>query len=163
MKGRHEHKYYINQADCAILRSRLKVVARLDTNVGVDGTYLIRSLYFDNYLDKAVDEKLQGISRREKWRIRYYNDNTDFIRLEKKYKINNLTYKVQAPLTKQQVEQLLTGNYEFLKASAQPLLLELYAKMHFEALRPRTIVDYTREVYIYDAGNVRITFDSDVF
>ena len=162
MKGRHEHKFYINDADCAVLRGRLNVVAKLDTNVGEDGTYLIRSLYFDNYADKAVDEKLQGLSRREKFRIRYYNDNTNFIRLEKKSKINNLTYKEQAPLTKQQVQQVLAGDYECLKKDEHPLLLEFYAKIHFEALRPRTIVDYTREVYIYEAGNVRITFDSNI-
>jgi len=162
MKGRHEHKFYINMADCRLLRSRLKVVAKLDTNVGEDGTYLIRSLYFDNYADKAVDEKLQGISRREKFRIRYYNDNINFIQLEKKYKINNLTYKVQVPITDCQVLRILAGNYECLKEDEHPLLLELYSKMHFEVLRPRTIVDYTREVYIYEAGNVRITFDSDI-
>ena len=34
--------------------------------------------------------------------------------------------------------------------------------MHFHLLRPHTVVDYTREVYVYKAGNVRITFDSDI-
>lgn len=162
MKGRHEHKFHINLADYLQLRSKLSVVAKLDTNVGEDGTYLIRSLYFDNYADKVVDEKLQGISRREKWRIRFYNDNLNFIRLEKKYKINNLTYKVQAKLTRLQVEQILIGNYEVLKTDEDPLLLELYTKMYFEVLRPRTIVDYTREVYVYSAGNVRVTFDTNL-
>ena len=162
MKGRHEHKFYINMADCIQLRSKLNVVANLDKNVGEDGTYRIRSLYFDNYTDKAVIEKLQGLSRREKFRIRYYNDNTDFIRLEKKYKTNNLTYKEQAPITKHQCQQILEGNYECLKENNHPLLLELYSKMHFQALRPHAVVDYTREVYIYKAGNVRITFDSNI-
>ena len=30
--------------------------------------------YFDNYRDKALREKIDGVSRREKFRIRYYND-----------------------------------------------------------------------------------------
>ena len=162
MKGRHEHKFYINTADCIQLRSKLNIVANLDKNVGEDGTYRIRSLYFDNYADKMVTEKLKGLSRREKFRIRYYNNNTDFIRLEKKYKINTLTYKKQALFTKHQCQQILEGRYECLKEDNHPQLFELYSKMHFHALRPHKVVDYTREVYIYKAGNVRVTFDSDI-
>lgn len=162
MKGRHEHKFYINPGDCIQLRSKLQIVAKLDNNVGETGTYRIRSLYFDNYADKMVTEKLQGLSRREKFRIRYYNDTTDFIRLEKKYKINHLTYKEKASITKDQCHHILDGAYECLKENDQPLALELYSKMHFHVLRPHTVVDYIREVYIYKAGNVRITFDSDI-
>jgi len=162
MKGRHEYKFYINLADCMQLRSKLKVVANLDENVGEGGTYRIRSLYFDNYADKMVTEKLQGLSRREKFRIRFYNNDTDFINLEKKYKINHLTYKEKASLSKHQCQQILDGDYTCLMESNQPLLLELYSKMYFHVLRPHTLVDYIREVYVYKAGNVRITFDSDI-
>lgn len=162
MKGRHEHKFYINLADCIQLRSKLKVVANLDENVGEGGTYRIRSLYFDNYVDKMVTEKLQGMSRREKFRIRHYNNDTDFINLEKKYKINHLTYKEKALLSKHQCQQILDGDYTCLKESNQSLLLELYSKIHFQVLRPHTVVDYIREVYVYKTGNVRITFDSDI-
>jgi hypothetical protein len=31
-----------------------------------------------------------------------------------------------------------------------------------QGLRPRTIVDYTREPYVYAPGNVRVTFDYDI-
>lgn len=50
------------------------------------GEYKIRSIYFDHYHDKALQEKLMGINNREKFRIRYYNDDVSFIRLEKKSK-----------------------------------------------------------------------------
>ena len=53
-------------------------------------------------------------------------------------------------------------NFEVLKDGQIPLLMELYAKMHYQNLRPKTIVDYKREAYIYGAGNVRITFDRDI-
>ncbi len=42
------------------------------------------------------------------------------------------------------------------------LLVELYMKMKNEFLRPKTIVDYTREAYMYSPGNVRITIDSKI-
>ena len=46
--------------------------------------------------------------------------------------------------------------------SSRPLLEELYSKMHSQGLRPRTIVDYTREPFIFAPGNVRITLDYDI-
>ena len=162
MKGRHEHKFYINQADYFQLRSRLRVIAKADQHTDENGGYKIRSLYLDNYADKAVMEKQAGINRREKYRIRYYNDNTDFIRLEKKSKANMLTFKTTTPITKQQCQSLLSGNYKCLKDENVPLMMELYTKMHTELLRPKNIVDYEREVYVYPAGNVRITFDRHI-
>jgi hypothetical protein len=34
--------------------------------------------------------------------------------------------------------------------------------MRYQGLRPRTIVDYTREPFIYGPGNVRVTFDYNI-
>lgn len=160
--GRHEHKLHINRADYIGLAARLRHLARLDPNSLDDGKYKIRSLYFDNYLDKAMFEKYLGVSRREKFRIRFYNDNPDFIRLEKKSKCNRLCYKENTRLTKSECEKILIGDYGFLMEKENPLCAELYTKLHYEQLRPIVIVDYYREAYIYRPGNVRITLDSDI-
>ena len=93
---RHEWKHEINMADLYAIRARLKVVARGDPHAK-DGKYFIRSLYFDNLSDKALREKIDGVDRREKFRIRYYNKDTSFIRLEKKSKVNGLETKYSAP------------------------------------------------------------------
>lgn len=85
MNYRHEWKYEISYTDLFILRQRLKAVMRPDKNA-VNGTYFIRSLYFDTPGDTALREKLDGVSRREKFRIRYYNHDTSLIHLEKKSK-----------------------------------------------------------------------------
>lgn len=161
-KFRHETKHQIRYAEYLSIRGRLRAVTGLDTHAGSDGTYEIRSLYFDNYCDKALREKLDGVNEREKFRIRYYNGNTGVIHLEKKSKLSGLCNKLSAGMTKEQVEELLKGNREILYESGEPLLLELYAKMKSEQLRPRVIVDYTREPYVYAPGNVRITFDRDI-
>ena len=162
MNGRHELKHYINASDYAQLRARLRCIASPDENAGEDACYLVRSLYFDNYTDKAVMEKLSGLSRREKFRLRYYNGDTSFIRLERKSKANRLVYKESATITAQQCETLLAGDFDGLKATGEPLLMELYTKMRYQNLRPRSIVDYNREAYVYRAGNVRVTFDSNI-
>ncbi|WP_310604017.1 polyphosphate polymerase domain-containing protein [Anaerosporobacter sp.] len=159
---RHELKHHINYLDYIAIRNRLQVVAKRDANVDEDGTYIIRSLYFDNYQDKALLEKMNGVSNREKFRIRYYNDDFSFIKLEKKSKIHGLCNKIAVTITKEECEKIIAGDIEWMKESKQALLVELYAKMKYQQLRPKTIVEYTREPYVYQTGNVRITFDSKV-
>ena len=162
MHGRHELKHYINAADLAQLRARLRAVARPDEHAGADGGYKIRSLYFDNYADKAVVEKLSGQSRREKFRLRYYQDDPSFINLERKSKSNRLCTKESARITAEQCAALLAGDYACLKLPETPLFMELYSKILSQNLRPKNIVEYDREAYVYRAGNVRITFDTNI-
>ncbi len=161
-KFRHELKYRIGCAQYIELRNRLRTVMRSDVHTDVDGRYLIRSIYFDNYMDKALREKIDGVSRREKFRIRYYNDDFSFITLEKKIKDNALCMKVDAMITEEECRRILSGDTAFMREHPQPLMQELYAKMRYQMLCPRVLVSYVREPYIYQAGNVRVTFDSHI-
>ncbi len=159
---RHETKHEITYSDYLAVRSRLRAVAEFDQNTNEDGLYLIRSLYFDNYNDKAYREKLYGVPKREKFRIRYYNGDSSLIKLEKKSKIYGLCNKLSTRITKEQVEKIIAGDIEFLRDSNNALFVDLYVKMKEQSMRPRVIVDYMREPYIYRTGNVRITFDTKV-
>ena len=161
-KFRHELKYRIGYAQYIELRNRLRTVMQNDIHTGADGRYLIRSIYFDNYMDKALREKTDGVPVREKFRIRYYNDDFSFLTLEKKTKDNNLCMKVDARITERECRELLEGKTAWMRAHPSPLVQELYAKMHYQMLRPRVLVSYMREPYIYQAGNVRVTFDSHI-
>lgn len=159
---RHELKHYINLNDYYQIRQRLMAVASLDSHAGEKGYYHIRSLYFDTPDDKALREKLDGINPREKFRLRYYNDEYDRVKLEKKSKVNNLGNKQSAPLSREECELLLAGDTGWMRSSKHPLVLELYAKMQYQLLRPKTVVDYVREPYLYQPGNVRVTIDSEI-
>ncbi|CVI69498.1 VTC domain protein [Clostridiales bacterium CHKCI001] len=162
MGFRHEYKYYINYGDYIVLRQRLKAVLQSDPYADENGEYHIRSLYFDNYSDKVLREKLDGVSIREKFRIRYYNHDLNVISLEKKSKVNGLCKKQAVRITKEQAQEIINGEIEWMEKSKNNLLVELYAKMHYEQLRPKVIVDYIREPFIFPAGNVRITLDRDI-
>jgi hypothetical protein len=162
VKLRHEYKHYINTVDYLIIKSRLSCLLKQDKHAGRNGQYKIRSLYFDNLYDKALLEKINGLNRREKFRIRFYNDDPSFIRLEKKSKTNGLCSKEKERISKDDCELLLKGNIDFLKESNKSLFHELYVKMKGQLLCPKTIVDYIREAYIYPVGNVRITFDKSI-
>ena len=161
MKYRNEWKFDINQSDMITIRQRLQAVALPDPHA-INGLYHIRSLYFDNLQDKALREKLDGVNIREKFRIRYYNKDTSEIHLEKKSKAYGLGSKISAKLTKEEAQAIVMGEYEWMKSSKQALIIELYSKMMSQGLRPKTIVDYTREPYIYGPGNVRVTIDFDI-
>lgn len=162
MKFRHEYKNMINYSDLIQLRRRLSAIFPHDENAGEDGRYIVKSLYFDNFMDKALREKVDGISKREKFRIRYYGNDTSFIKLEKKSKINGLCNKQSAPLSAEECEKIISGDIGFLMDSDYELLKELYTKMKYQVLRPKCIVMYTRESFVYGPGNVRVTIDTDI-
>lgn len=161
MKYRHEWKHEISYGDMLVLRQRLSAVMKRDAHA-IDGKYLIRSLYFDNASDKALREKVDGVNIREKFRIRYYNNDTSLIHLEKKSKVNGLCLKDSATLTKEQAQAIANGDYAWMVDSGIPLVQELYSKMMSQGLRPKTIVDYLREPFVFAPGNVRVTLDYNI-
>ena len=161
MNYRHEWKHELAYVDLLCIRQRLRAVAEPDPHA-IDGKYSIRSLYFDTLSDRALREKLDGVNFREKFRIRYYNGDPSLIRLEKKSKLNGLGTKLSAPLTAAEAHRIVDGDFGWMLASPHPLIRELCCRIRDQGLRPKTIVDYTREPFIYRPGNVRVTFDYDI-
>ena len=160
---RHEFKHQISPGEDLVLSQRLRTLFLHDKYAGPGGSYRITSLYFDTPYDSAYKEKLDGVDNREKFRLRYYGTDTSFIRLEKKFKRKGLCGKRSASLIQDQAEKILRGDYEFLLKSADPLLIELYSKIRGKGLRPKTIVCYDREAFVYAPGNVRITLDRNLY
>ena len=160
MDFRHEWKHEINHSDVIALRQRLRAVARPDPHA-VNGRYTVRSLYFDDFTDKALREKLDGVDRREKFRVRYYNGDPSLIHLEKKSKRGGLGAKESAALTRTEAQAIADGELDWMPSDHRALVQELYSKMR-RGLRPKTVVDYTREPFTYAPGNVRVTLDYDI-
>lgn len=161
-KFRHELKYEISYHEYINLKLRIQPIMKHDVHTDGSGTYSIRSLYFDNCYDKALKEKLDGIKNRDKFRLRCYNNDFSFILLEKKSKRNSLCLKKSCVLTREQCEKILDGDIGFMSNSQNEVLADFYAAMSGQLMRPKTIVVYKREPYVFEAGNVRITFDSEI-
>ena len=84
-KYRHEIKYKISNSAAEVLKQKLSLILKKDKNAFYeDGSYIIKSLYFDDRDSSSYYEKLDGVLYRKKYRIRIYNDNDTFIRLEKR-------------------------------------------------------------------------------
>ena len=158
---RHELKYLINEGDKELIRERLDLLLEKDPHT-INGEYFIRSLYFDDYYHNAYNTKLMGVSERRKYRIRLYNNDTSFIRLECKKKVGAYICKTSAKLTIDQVERIMDGDYDFLLRHEDLLARQFYVECISNVMRPFVYVDYEREPYMLDAGTVRVTFDKNV-
>ena len=159
---RSEWKHSITYSDMLTLRHRLHAAMKPDAHAGADGSYLVRSLYFDTPEDNALREKIDGVSNREKFRIRSYNADPSFIQLEKKHKRNGYGNKQHASLRYEETQRILEGDLRWMPTSGRALVIELYSKMKAQRLQPKTIVEYTREAFVCAAGNVRVTLDYDI-
>lgn len=162
MTGRHEYKHRINYADLFQLRARLVLLMTMDEHSTSKDGYDVRSLYFDNYADKALFEKINGVDDREKFRLRLYNGSPNLILLEKKRKSKGLCHKSSAQISREVCRELINGEFSSLSHLEDPLLVEFYAKLRYQQLRPRTIVEYRREAYVMSPGNVRVTLDHHI-
>lgn len=158
---RHELKYLINHPGKKLLTKRFKELLTLDKHAS-GGAYTIRSLYFDDYWNSSYEEKEAGILMRKKYRIRIYNYSDQSIKLERKKKFGAHIYKESAPLTREETERIIKGDYRFLLKSPHPLCQEFYYECMTNLMRPRVIVDYEREPWVFDVGTVRLTFDSNL-
>ena len=161
MKYRHEWKHEINLSDKLVLLARLPAVMKRDSHA-INGAYSVRSLYFDTPGDRALLEKINGVNEREKFRIRFYNGDTSYIVLEKKSKLNGLCAKQSCRILADEAQRIVDGELDWMAESDRPLCTELYSKMNSELLRPKTIVDYTRDPFVFAPGNVRVTIDYDI-
>lgn len=162
-KYRNEIKFVINKDTAAILKNKLSYFMSVDTNSTLDdNSYLIRSLYFDDSYSNAYYEKIDGVEYRKKYRIRIYNNDTNFIRLECKYKHENKTSKDQMLIDKNICDKIVNGNIEELDISQPNLLTKFVIDYRSRNLRPSVIVDYKRLAYTYPVSDVRVTFDSKI-
>lgn len=146
---RHELKHELGTSELLALRQRLRAVLDPDKH-SPDGRYSVRSLYFDDARDTALREKHDGVGSRQKFRLRLYNGDPGFVKLEKKIKRNGLCCKLTEPMRADTVRAVISGSSWTPEG---PLSQELKARMA-SGLLPKTIVDYTREATIFLTGSV---------
>ena len=155
MLSRHEEKYILTYAQYAILYQRAKQVLHPDPH-GDGGTYTITSLYFDDPMDSALAEKLDGLKLHSKFRLRTYGYDGRFIKLERKDKQGIMTQKITASVSGEQVAGLWTpGFWQQLEGSAREIAQQLQAK----ACRPVVGVRYVRDAFYHPGSDFRLTFD----
>lgn len=127
------------------------------------GSYIVNNLYLDDRYDSFYHGKYLGRLVRDKFRLRYYNGDQSFIRLERKHKEGHLSYKDTMTILKEQYQMLKSGDFSFILKEEAPLWQTLAMFHRLKGLRPTAIFSYKREAYVYQPGDVRLTFDSPPF
>ena len=157
MAERREEKYLISYAEYALIANRVRSVLTPDEN-GKNGKYTICSLYFDDEYDTALDDKEDGNAVHIKFRIRTYDGDGEFIRLERKTKRGVVTEKHSAVITKEELNAIISGESVGENAKCYGLVAEMRAK----GVRPKINVRYDREAYHMPTLGVRVTFDFNI-
>lgn len=158
---RQELKFRVSRMDRELLLHRLSAALRPDVHAKI-GIYTVRTLYFDTVYDDALRDSLAGECEKVKYRLRMYNLDNSFLRLEKKIKEGSGGTKVGSCLTQAACEKLIRGDCAFLAETDDGFLAECYARWRSGGMRPKEIVSYTRAAFGCAEGNVRITVDSDI-
>lgn len=162
-KYRNEIKYIISKSEAEILKKRLSLILNKDKYAyNKDGSYIIKSLYFDDIDATSYYEKVNGVLFRKKYRIRTYNNNDNKIYLEKKMKDNNLTSKDKELISRDVYSKIIDGKIEKIECKKDTLLEEFLIETRLKKLIPSVIVSYKRTAFTYPISNIRITFDEDI-
>jgi SPX domain protein involved in polyphosphate accumulation len=173
---RYEYKYFVPYEKLDCLRSMLKPFVELDSYAREHGgEYTVRSIYFDTPDWDCYVQKVEGVKRRNKVRLRGYNGGNlkSEVFFEIKKKVDEPLYKNRAALSYEEAQQVMLGKsldeVVFTTAErpdnvedARRFLYHLRARR----MRPVITVIYEREPYetiFFDQENdLRITLDKNL-
>lgn len=153
---RHEYKYIIPYEEMLSLRSKLEEVLTLDRG----GSYIVRSLYFDTINDDDYYAKQNGDMVRKKIRLRIYDVDNDYAKLEIKGKYDIHQLKESLVISKQVAKEIIKGNYDSLLLMDNEVAQRLYAYFR-TGYQPKVIIEYDRMAFI-TSTTTRITFDYNI-
>ena len=168
--SRYEFKYILNNNLSKIIENEVVFFMKYDGHLDptLDNQYLVRSLYFDNYFSSNFYEKVDGIKKRSKYRIRTYSKNRDEkipIFLEEKGRLGSRTFKKRSSIFLEDLN--FFQGYEVDKFNLNNQSNEFFNNFYYARLRkslnPCVIVDYYRRPNINIHGLFfRLTFDSNI-
>ncbi len=172
---RYEYKYLVPNALHDELRKRINPFVEEDrfAHIRPQHQYTVRSIYFDTSTYRNYHEKVDGIERRKKIRIRGYDfstrdENRVFLEIKRKY--GAFIIKNRAPARWSDLEELLTNRdidshiqtgpgFENAKTDARQFFYHVISA----AMRPVILVTYEREAfYVTFDRQIRITFDKNI-
>ncbi len=161
-KYRNEWKYQCHEKTLFTVMERLKGVLPVDDH-GDNGSYVIRSLYFDDPQGTFARDTEIGITKRYKYRIRYYGDDTGTLKLEKKEKLHGRCHKESCSISTEDFEKICNGDYmDVFWSTDSQVLKEFCMKAVTMCLSPKVIVEYDRTAFVGPIHNIRITADRNI-
>lgn len=162
-KYRNEWKYCCTERELLNVEARTKGILSLDSHAADNGGYVVHSLYFDDYSYSCAGDTEMGIGERYKYRIRYYGDNPETLRLERKEKKYGRCRKQACSISVQDFEYIMSGQIEEIFWHTDNTVLKQFCvDVWKRGFGPKVIIDYERVAYVEEITNVRITFDKNI-
>lgn len=165
--NRLEAKYLIHRTTRTALARTLEPFMRRDPHASdPDGSYMLQSLYFDSPTRVAYYEKLDGVPRRTKLRLRVYDpaaspDSPVFVEI--KYKVGDTVFKRRTPITREECLASLDQPFFWPPRLDDPVLREYTRLARARGMRPAILVRYRRQALsARHDPSVRVTFDDQV-
>lgn len=139
-----------------------------DSNI-VSGTgeYFVTSLYYDSYDLSDYKDKIGGFTKRKKIRARIYEPylaESDFVWLEVKHRFGAQNSKTRVKLSRQEFDRFIREKSLFFKDWGEDVGKKNVIFWNFikTSVKPKIAVRYKRKAFMSDAGDLRITFDSNL-
>lgn len=167
---RFEFKYFITADQEAAIRRHIKPYMTADPYAAdlPGGCYEVGSLYYDSPAYYYYQQKIDGVRKRKKVRLRVYRNAgvySDYVFFELKRKYDTVVLKDRCLLTRDDYERFLKDNSftetSLARAGALTALMEEFeSERQLRAIRPVVAMIYDREPYIGKYNpNFRVTFD----
>lgn len=153
---RHEFKYVMEYSEMLKLREKLDEVLTLDRG----GNYMVRSLYFDTFDDDDYYAKQNGEMIRKKLRLRIYDVDSDYAKMEIKGKYDIHQLKESLVIKRDDAKKIINGDYSALLLMDSDLAKRIYVMLN-SGYRPKVIIEYDRIAYM-STTTTRITFDFNI-
>ena len=144
LMGRHLNKNLRQEKKYTFTRGQLNNIEHKLISSGFKLNHAhnyVHNIYFDNYLTSGASESVEGDAIRKKYRLRWYNENNNFV-LESKVRLSSSGYK----------------NKKQINSST---LNDAVKEVEFITKRQAIIQNsYYRRYYI--KNNVRVTLDDNL-
>lgn len=155
---RKEIKYVIPLEFFFQLQKQLDEIMKRDI-YGENGTYKVRSQYYDSMMNQDLQDNLSGVMEKRKIRLRVYSPEDERVKLEYKCKSGSDGVKYSLSISREETLQMEEGRYEFLLDRQEPLAQQLYHRLLCGGYQPKSLIEYDRTAFAYPVSDVRITFD----
>jgi hypothetical protein len=171
MARRLEVKYFLDRTRRSALARDLRAFMRPDVFAGPDGSYIVRSLYFDTPDYQAYHDKLAGAAERHKLRVRAYGvdpGRAAFVRLEVKSRYLGYIHKTVADVAREDYpafEQALRRRTLPPAAMLEryPAAREFFRIQRQLNMEPKILIQYRRQAFErLEVNRTRVNFDDEL-
>jgi hypothetical protein len=171
MTQRWEVKYVVDRTTRTALDRDLCALMDPDRFSSRDGSYIVRSLYFDTPDYMAYHSKISGDAVRHKLRTRIYTDKPDeakMVRLEVKSRYIGTVHKIAADVSLENYQEIWGAVQRRTLPSQRILALDRGVREFMRLqkqynMEPKILVQYRRRAFERrDLSRVRVNFDDEL-